>query len=80
MVELGISNSINLTLNYQILTFCYIALSRTNTLGQNIDFEIRRNHEKKFYERCVYESVGDKSQFWDTSQKSMENKIHAEKG
>ena len=32
------------------------------------------------YERRVYESVDDKSLFWDTYQKSMEGKNHATKG
>ena len=36
--------------------------------------------EKLSYERCVYESVDDKSLSWDRSQKWTENRIHAAKG
>ena len=32
---------------------------------QNFYFKIRRDHGKISYERCVYESVDDRSQFLD---------------
>ena len=42
--------------------------------GQNFDYKIRRDNEKKkFYKRRAYELVEDENPYWVTYQKSMEN-------
>ena len=59
----------------QILTLCCIASFSSNTWQK-----IRYSNKKGFsYENRVYESVDDKCLSWDTSQKSMKNRIHATK-
>ena len=64
---------------FPILTFSCIEWSRSSIL-QKFRFENKKGLKKKSYERCIYESVDEKRLYWDISQKSMKNRIHAAKG
>ena len=46
------------------------------TRGQNFNSELRRDHRKKLYGRCTYESVNDDSQFMVISRKAMKKILY----
>ena len=50
------------------------------TIYQKKLFKMWRDHRKKNYERRVYESVDDRSLFWDISLKSMGSRYQEPKG
>ena len=45
------------------------------SFSQNLDFNLRRDHQKTFYERRDYESVDEKSLSQAMSRKNTKKKI-----
>ena len=48
--------------------------------AQNLDFNLRRDHQKISYERRDYDSVDEKNLSWAMPRKTKNKRIHAIKG
>ena len=61
--------------NLQIcLTLFLLACPYIGPLSKNFDFNLRRDHKKKSYERHDYESVDEKSLSWAMFRKTIKKK------